>query len=598
MSKMNRRILVILMVILMTAGTLSCSTLKGVERKEVITAPVEKEEGVRANRKEAKEHFRIAQNHLKGGDLDKAEREIKIVLSLDPNEPVPHLLSGDIHYARGELEKALTEYERAKALDERKALPHVKIARIYKKSGEYEKALEAYREAVSLDPEIPGLHRELGDLYKKMGLEDEARREYSRAQDLLHSNKEEASKEKVPPTRKGRRERLEPALKKIMQLGDEFSKQGFSSLAIQEYMIAVRLKPDSVIVHQKLGDAYSRKGMLDEATGQYERVMELDPDSPLGYLGLGVVNVRMFRFKKAISLFNKGISLAPDFPPLYFELAIAYSKADRLDDAIASLERTVEIDKERPQPKDLLEKLKQEKAAEEGFVTIENERFVFKYDPRQDKQMVDYVFKSLNEAYEKLMIDMSCEPEEKVVVKLYPDLKSFHRAASTPEWFSGGVASAKDLRILLATPKREVNIKKLPQVITHELTHVFTNFITYGKHPGWIHEGIALYEAGQWDEKKERVLRQAIAEDTLFTLDELERPFTRLKRQRRIQLAYAQSYALVEYILDYYGRDKFFEVLNAFSMGKNFGESAREVFGVGIDAFEERGINFIKKKYG
>jgi hypothetical protein len=98
-----------------------------------------------------------------------------------------------------------------------------------------------------------------------------------------------------------------------------------------------------------------------------------------------------------------------------------------------------------------------------------------------DESFVQSVVQSLEKAHEKLVKDLAYDPQGRTIVKLYPDLKEFHLAASTPQWFRGGVAATRDRKILLAAPKRQVNIDKLPQVITHELSHVFTNLITYGK---------------------------------------------------------------------------------------------------------------------
>jgi len=588
-------------IILVIICSMSCGMEKEMKRKEVLESTVRKGKDEMEKRRVAIDHFKKGENYLRDGDLAKAENEIKIAISLHDKHPVPHLLLGDIYCAKEDFQKALYEYERAEAMDKTKGLPHAKIGRVYIELGMDEKAIEAFKTAIELDPDIPGLHRELGNLYRRMGLEDDADREYGEAEGLLKSRSQYAVEEtsKISGIKKRRgSEHLHPRVEKVLKLGDEFLKDGLLGLAIEEFKIAAQLAPNTVIVQQKLGDAYVRKGMLQEAIAQYERVRELRPDSPLGYLGLGVVHARMFDIDNAISSFEKGVSLDPEFAPLHFELAMAYMKEDMLDEAIYELEKTVELDTINPQPKEILDKVKKEKEAEEGFVAIQNGPFILKYNSKQDRSFIDYTLRLLQEAYQKLMIGMSYQPKKRMIVKIYHDLSEFQLAATTPQWFKGGVAATKDYKILLATPKRVRNIRKLPEVITHELTHVFTNLITFGNHPAWIHEGIALWEASQWDLEKEKILKWAISEDKLFGLGELENPFTLLKNPKRVNLAYAQAYTAVKFILDRYGRDKLLEILYEFSKGKNFDEAARRVLDMSMEEFEHKWPDFIGDTYG
>ncbi len=141
-------------------------------------------------------------------------------------------------------------------------------------------------------------------------------------------------------------------------------------------------------------------------------------------------------------------------------------------------------------------------------------------------------------------------------------------------------------------------MQKFPEVVTHELTHVFTNLITYGNHPGWLHEGLAQYEAGQWDRIKESVLRKALLERTLLRLDALNRPFSEFKNPEITTLAYAESYAAVKFILERYGRERLLQALKAFSAGKNFDQAAVGAFGLDAKTFENRWLEFLKQSYG
>jgi len=542
-------------------------------------------------RKMAITHFKKAENFFRNGNLDKAENETMMAIQLDPRHPVPHLLLGDIYNAKKEYKKALREYQEASSLDRTKGLPYVKIARIYKVLEEHEKAVEYLQKAIQADPNVPGIRQELEHAHQKMGVKDEAQRDYHAGSPPSSTDIHFRMKMSEDT------ERLDPPVIKHLESGDAYLKERNYAKAVAEFQSAVQLAPNVPITQQKLGDAYTRKGMFKEAIAQYEKVAELKPEYPMSYWGLGIVYNKMFDIEKSISYLKKGLSLAPDLPPLHFELAMAYMKMDRLDEALAELNKTVDLDQYNTQIRSVLDSVKREKEAEEGFKSIQNDRFIIKYDPRQDKQFVDQIMKILDNAYARLSKDLSYQPKEKIIVKLYPDIKRFHFAASTPPWFRGGVALTKENKIYLATPKREVNIEKLPQVITHELSHVFTSFITYNTLPAWMNEGIAQYEASQWDSEKENILKSAVLEDKLLSLQELERPFTVFKEPKRIILAYAQSYQAVKSIMDHYGRDSFIQILHEFSQGKNFDEAANKVLKISMQIFEKQLLENVKTQF-
>ena len=50
--------------------------------------------------------------------------------------------------------------------------------------------------------------------------------------------------------------------------------------AIEQYRQALRLEPDSAIIHAALGWAYYNVGMLDAAIAEGEEVMRLEPNHP------------------------------------------------------------------------------------------------------------------------------------------------------------------------------------------------------------------------------------------------------------------------------------------------------------------------------
>jgi hypothetical protein len=61
-------------------------------------------------------------------------------------------------------------------------------------------------------------------------------------------------------------------------------------------------------------------------------------------------------------------------------------------------------------------------------------------------------------------------------------------------------------------------------------------------------------------------------------------PFSAYSEKAR--LSYAQSYSLVEYLLDNYGQDKMLDLLALLKQGSTYDESLTEVYGFDIDGLD------------
>ncbi|MEN6305839.1 MAG: peptidase MA family metallohydrolase [Armatimonadia bacterium] len=102
--------------------------------------------------------------------------------------------------------------------------------------------------------------------------------------------------------------------------------------------------------------------------------------------------------------------------------------------------------------------------------------------------------------------------------------------------------------------QRRIVLKSLlPQtlrlVTVHELTHVLLDELATELHadpPRWLHEGLAKYAADDFSEGDREVLGQAVVQRRLLTIAQVEQAFQGKREQ--VELAYAQSYTLVDYL--------------------------------------------------
>lgn len=108
-----------------------------------------------------------------------------------------------------------------------------------------------------------------------------------------------------------------------------------------------------------------------------------------------------------------------------------------------------------------------------------------------------------------------------------------------------GVALGRERRIVL----KALLPPTLRRVTAHELTHILLDELAAELHaepPRWLHEGLAKYAADDFSEGDREVLGQAVVQRRLLTIAQMEQAF-RGKREQ-VELAYAQSYTLVDYL--------------------------------------------------
>jgi hypothetical protein len=191
------------------------------------------------------------------------------------------------------------------------------------------------------------------------------------------------------------------------------------------------------------------------------------------------------------------------------------------------------------------------------------------------------------EGLARLTQDIGTYPERPIKIYIYAsdsDLKG--AMISSNEW-SGGVAFTDFGIIAINIPPSELDWGK--KALVHELTHLVVRQVTfspYGQLPLWLDEGLAMYNEGELDPVFHSYLEKAILEDKLISVRSLCSPFSAYSE--KASLSYAESYSLVEYLLDNYGQGKMLNLLALLKQGNTYDEALTAVYGFDIDGLDAR----------
>ncbi len=189
------------------------------------------------------------------------------------------------------------------------------------------------------------------------------------------------------------------------------------------------------------------------------------------------------------------------------------------------------------------------------------------------------------EGLARLTQDIGTYPKRPIKIYIYAsdsDLKG--AMISSNEW-SGGVAFTDFGIIAISISPSELDWGK--KALVHELTHLVVRqatFSPYGQLPLWLDEGLAMYNEGGLDPVLRSYLEEAILKDELISVRSLCSPFSAYSE--KAYLSYAESYSLVEYLLDNYGQDKMLDLLALLKQGNTYDEALTEVYGFDMDGLD------------
>jgi hypothetical protein len=191
------------------------------------------------------------------------------------------------------------------------------------------------------------------------------------------------------------------------------------------------------------------------------------------------------------------------------------------------------------------------------------------------------------EGLARLTQDIGTYPERPIKIYIYASDSDLKGAMISSDEWSGGVAFTDFGIIAINIPPSELDWGK--KALVHELTHLVVRQATfgpYGQLPLWLDEGLAMYNEGELDPVFRSYLEEAISKDELISVRSLCSPFSAYSE--KASLSYAESYSIVEYLLDNYGQGKMLDLLALLKQGSTYGEALTAVYGFDIDGLDAR----------
>ena len=130
----------------------------------------------------------------------------------------------------------------------------------------------------------------------------------------------------------------------ITMLGTLHAKEGKLEEAIEQYRVALRLKPGFPEAHFFLGNAYDQQGKLDEAIAEYQQALWFKPIMETAHLLLGTAMGKKNLPEEAMRHYRAALKINPESAVAHNNLARLLHTQGNIDGAIQHYHAAIDLD--------------------------------------------------------------------------------------------------------------------------------------------------------------------------------------------------------------------------------------------------------------
>ena len=309
-------------------------------------------------------------------------------------------------------------------------------------------------------------------------------------------------------------------------------------------------------------------------------------------------------YVEAIQHYLAGLKLgAAQHHYIYADLAKAYEMVGEWDTALACLDIALRLCPDSPTALRRKARILDEKACYDSLICsddlrqpppqefskrfnfdttnppqqrVNSEIFSLTYDSEMSPQTLWNICQLIHRTYAELGEILGYYPLCPVPISIKNINGTIVSQRSLPEWASGRYDGSIHLAYCAAG---DPVLGILYALLRHEWVHLLVYHLTNGYCPVWLDEGLAQSIARPMFQFEKFNLQQAVQTQQLLPLDVLSKPFSQLQTKHR-KLAYIQSAAIVEYLVQQFGYSKIRDLLRQLRSGVSAEPAIEQTFGL------------------
>lgn len=188
-------------------------------------------------------------------------------------------------------------------------------------------------------------------------------------------------------------------------------------------------------------------------------------------------------------------------------------------------------------------------------------------------------------ALSRLSKETGITTEEPIDLYIYANTADMRDAVLYEPGWTGGLAYPENNIVIIGIAPEELEWGKRTEA--HELTHVLVGDFTFsclGDMPTWMVEGLAVYGEGAPEPGEAAVFEKHVRDDSLLSFRVLSGGFS--EDPGKADLSYSQSYYMVNYLFEQYGKEKLIDLLTLLKSGGELNASLKSNYGFDLIGFE------------
>jgi protein O-GlcNAc transferase len=290
--------------------------------------------------------------HHQAGQLPEAEKDYRLALELQPDQPDALHLLGVLAIQVGRHDAAAELIGRAVGLNAKNPGYHANLALALQHQGRFDEALKSLDQALALASDHVEALNSRGNVLMKLKRFADALASYDRLiavkPDLpeAFNNRGIVLKEMDRPEQAlssyDRALALRPDyVEALYNRGNTLQRLDRLDEALASFDNALALKPDYADAFHNRGRVLQQLGRLDDALCSYQRAVGLSPALAEAHSNSGAILREMKRFEEALAAFERASALKPDLASAWLSSGIVLVELGQFDKALASIDRAL-----------------------------------------------------------------------------------------------------------------------------------------------------------------------------------------------------------------------------------------------------------------
>lgn len=494
--------------------------------------------------------------------------------------------------------------------------------------GDFKRANELFRDAVKADPENPDLRVRWGFLFLTTHNESEAANLF---QEALKINEDHVpAKLGMATVVGGRFEGKALDLVKEAVEAQPEQLEGYllwARMALEEHdhetadrQLDTALEKANQLKLSPL-DVYALKASLDHMRGKTDsewtqRALDYNPHDGGIYSEPAHFYVITRRYREAVELYRKAVEVEPEFWEAHAELAVNLLREGEEREGRRHLEIAFKGDPYSLTTVNTLRLLD----SLENFKTFSNQddvalgtreqmeaavgkpRIILKLHKDEADVLRPYAMELAERSVAAFAEKYDFRPQRPVQIEMYPNHDDFAvRTMGMPGVGLLGVTFG--YVIAMDSPSgRAAGTFHWGTTLWHELAHVFTLEATHHLVPRWFSEGISTYEEWEadpsWGEQINPDFLEAMKEEKLLPIADLDRGFIRPRYPNQIAISYFQAGLVCKMIDEQWGAGSLVALLKGYAANKSTTVNIQEALKISPEEFDARFAEYLDGRFG